>query len=135
MGEGGYRVPGTKARKGAALVRVEQAGLPCQGGESENEDVLEDLRNSFAEDDYAEGGRGVVGRFAGFVHDNPVHLFDGGGVVPKHDQWRQEMEEEGGIQGVHLFPDRVLDPIGAWCGRGRGLGQSVSDFFLCEWDG
>ena len=98
------------------MVRAEQAGLPCQGGESDHEDAHEDLRNSLEEDDYAGGGRGVVGRFAGFIQDDPVHVFDGGGVVPKRDQRRQEIEEQGGIQGVNLFPDRVWDPIGAWCG-------------------
>ena len=41
------------------------------------------FRDDFEEDDDAEGGWGVVGRFAGFVKDDPVRVFEAGGVVPK----------------------------------------------------
>ena len=122
VSEGGYCIRGTEAREGATLVRVKQACFPCQGGESDGKDAFEDLGDGFKEDDNAKGGRSVVGRFAGFVEDNPVRVFEAGGVVPKGHQWGQEVEEEAGIEGVHLFPDRVRYSVGAWCRRGGGLG-------------
>ena len=67
MGEGGYRVRGAEAREGATLVWVKEACLPRQGDQSHSEDAFEDLGNGFEEDDDPEGGRSVVGWFAGFV--------------------------------------------------------------------
>ena len=61
MGEGGHRIRGAEAREGAALVRVEQAGLSCQRGEPDGKDALKDFGDGLEEDDNAEGGWGVVG--------------------------------------------------------------------------
>ena len=83
MHEGDYCVRGAKAREGAALVRVEQANLPCQGGEPDRNDAFKDLRNRFEEDDYSERGRGVLGWLAGFVPNDPVRVFESGGMVAK----------------------------------------------------
>ena len=43
MGDGGYRVRRTETRKGAASVRVDVAGLPCQRSEPDSEDALKDF--------------------------------------------------------------------------------------------
>ena len=83
MSEGDYRVRGAKAGEGATLVWVKQARPPCQGGESNGDDAFEDLGDGFEEDDDTEGSRSVVGRFAGFVEDNPVCVFEAGGMVSK----------------------------------------------------
>ena len=84
---------------------MKPARFPCQGGESDGEDSFEDLGDGFEEDDDTEGGRRVVGRLAGFVEDNPVCVFEAGGMVPEGHQWGQEVEEEVGVKGVYLFPD------------------------------
>ena len=85
MGEGGHRIRGAEARKGATLVGVKQSRLSCQGGESDGENTFEDFRNGLEEDDDAEGGWGVVGWFAGLVKDNPVGVLETGGMVPEGD--------------------------------------------------
>ena len=105
MGEGGHRIRGAEAREGAALVWVKQARLPCQRGEPDGQDGFKDLRDGFEEDDNAEGSRGVIGRLAGFVKDDPIGVFERGGVVPKGDQWSQEVEEEAGVDSVYFLPD------------------------------
>ena len=61
MCEGGHRVPGAEGREEAALVQMEQADLPCQGGEPDCEDAFEDLRNAVEKDDYSEEGWVLVG--------------------------------------------------------------------------
>ena len=132
VGEGGHRIRGAEAGEGAALVRVTQACLSCQGGEPDCENALNDFGDSFEEDNDAEGGRGVVARFAGFVEDNSICVFESGGMVSKGDQGSQEVQEEVGVDGVQPFPDRVWHPIGARCGRGGGLGLGSRNFLLGE---
>ena len=46
---------------------MKQARFPCQRGEPDGKDALEDFRDGFEEDDNTEGGRSVVGWLAGFV--------------------------------------------------------------------
>ena len=87
MGEGGHRVRGTEAREGAAMVWVKQARLSRKGCEPYGEDALKDHRDSLEENDDAEGGWGVIGRFARLVKDNSVCVFETGGVVPNGNQW------------------------------------------------
>ena len=62
-------------------------------------------------------------------------MFEGGGMVPKGDQRSQEVEEEVGINGIYLFPDRVWYSVEAWCACGEGLGESSRDLLFGEWDG
>ena len=54
MGEGGCSVQGAETGEGAALVWVKQAGLSCQGGESNGKDPLKNVRDGFEKDDYAK---------------------------------------------------------------------------------
>ena len=61
--------------------------MPHQRGKPDGEDAFEDFRDSFEEDNDPEGGRGVVRRLPGLVEDNPIRVFECGGVVPKGDQW------------------------------------------------
>ena len=66
---------------------MKEAGLPCQGDEPNSKDALKDFCDGFEKNNNAEGGQGVVGRLAGFVKDNPVCVFESGGMVPEGDQW------------------------------------------------
>jgi len=60
-------IGGPEPRKGAALVRVEEAFGSSNGGQSNRHYSFEDYQNSFEEDDDTEGGGGVVGGLAGLV--------------------------------------------------------------------
>ena len=83
--ECGHRIRDAETREGATLVRVEEAGLSRKGGELDCEDTFEDLQYGLEQDDYSEGCRCVVRWLAGFVKDNPIAVFEGGGVVPEDD--------------------------------------------------
>ena len=122
MGEGGHRVRGAEAREGAALVGVEQACMSCQSGEPDGEDAFEDLRDGFEENNDAERSQGVVGWLARLVQHDPVCMFESGGVVPKGGQGGEEVQEETGVDGVYLLPDRVQYPVRGWSERGGGFG-------------
>ena len=135
VGEDGYRIQGAEAGEGATLVGVEQAILSCEGGESDCEDALEDLRDSFEEDYYPEGGWCVVGWLSRFVQDDPISVFEGGQVVPEGHKWGQVAEEEVWVDGVYLFPNRVWDPVRARCRGGGALGESARDLLFGEGDG
>ena len=56
-------------------------------------------------------------------------------VVAKCHQGGEELEDDRGVDGVHLLPYGVRDPIGAG-GRGGGaFGEGVFDFFFREGGG
>jgi len=60
-------VGGAKSWQGAALVGVEKAFGSGDGSQPDCHHTFEDLGDGFEEDDYAEGGGGVVGGFSGLV--------------------------------------------------------------------
>ena len=62
-------------------------------------------------------------------------MFEGAGVVSEGHQGGKQVEEEGGVNQVHLLPYRVWDPIGARCGGGGGVGEGLGDFFFEERSG
>ena len=94
--------------------------MPCERGEPDDKDAFKDFRDGFEEDDDPQGGRSVVRWLPGLVKDNPIRVFERGGVVPKGDQRGQEVREEVRVGGIYPLPDRVRHPVGAWC---RGVGS------------
>jgi len=67
--------------KGATLVAVKETGMSGDGREPRGNNSLKNLRDGLEEDDNAKGEGGIIGGFAGFVEDNAVGFFHGGGVV------------------------------------------------------
>ena len=49
-------------------------------------DPFKDFRDGLEENDDSEGGGAIVRRLSGLVKDNPIRVFECGGVVPKGDQ-------------------------------------------------
>jgi len=69
-------VGGAESWQGAALVRVEEASRPSDGGQSDRHYLREDLGDGLEEDNDAEGGGGVVGGLARLVQDHPIGGFE-----------------------------------------------------------
>jgi len=67
MGEGRCGVESGEAREGSCLVRVKQAYMPGQEGETESDDSLQYFGKSFKQDDDPEGGRGIIGGLARLI--------------------------------------------------------------------
>ena len=55
--------------------------MPGQEGETGSDDPFQYLGKSFEYDNNHKGGRGIIGRFAGFIQHNAVCFLQGGGVV------------------------------------------------------
>jgi len=72
-GEAGVR--GAKSWQGAALVQVEEASRPSDGGQSDLHYPFEDLPDGLEEDNDAEGGGGVVAGLSSLVQDHLVGGF------------------------------------------------------------
>ena len=128
MNQGGTSVGGAQPRDGAALVRVEEAGLPGQASESDGHDLFEYLGDGFEEDNNAEACRRVIRGFAWLVQNHPIRMLKTGRVVPQGDKGGEEVEEYGRIYGVHPLPDPVGYTI--WAGGRGGRAPAEGQFYL-----
>ena len=81
VGEGCGGVESGEAREGASLMRVEKVAGPCEEGEVGGGDPFHYFGDGFQKNNDPKGGQRIVGGFAGFIEDDPVGLFERGGVV------------------------------------------------------
>ena len=81
VGEGGGGVERGEVWEGAGLVGVEEVAGSGDEGETRGGYPLHNLGEGLQEYYDPEGGRRVVGGLAGFVEDDAVGLFEGGGMV------------------------------------------------------
>jgi len=81
MGEGGCGVEGGEAREGSCLVRMKQAYVAGQEGETSSNDSLQYLGQGFEQDNDPEGGRGIIGGLARLIQHHAICFLQGGGVM------------------------------------------------------
>jgi len=74
MGEGRCGIEGGEAREGSCLMRVKQAYMPGQKGETRSDDLLQYLGKSLQKNNDPKGGRGIIGCFARLIQHNAICL-------------------------------------------------------------